>query len=187
MKLFKKIILSLGIIFLVPFLIAFFVKKDYSLEKYILINKPKYEVFEYIRYLKNGNEYSEWNKIDPKRQEEFRGEDGKVGAIYYWNSNNEKAGEGEQEIINIIEGERMDLQISFKKPFKANDNIYFITENISENETKITRGFKGKISYPINIILLFMDFENMMGFTMQKSLDNLKEILENSSNSMNIK
>ncbi len=46
---------------------------------------------------------------DPAMKKEFRGIDGNVGFVYGWDSENKRAGNGEQEITNITEGERMDV------------------------------------------------------------------------------
>ncbi len=58
MKILKKIIIVLGVIIAILLLVALFVKKDYAVEKEIVINKPKTEVFEYIKYLKNQDNFS---------------------------------------------------------------------------------------------------------------------------------
>ena len=61
MRFLKKILIVVGILIAIPLIVALFVKKDYSVEKEIVINKPKTEVFEYIKLLKNQDNYSKWN------------------------------------------------------------------------------------------------------------------------------
>ena len=41
--------------------------------------------------------------VDPNMKKEFKGTDGTTGFIYGWNGN-KKAGEGEQEIKNMVAG-----------------------------------------------------------------------------------
>ncbi|MGZ8552677.1 MAG: SRPBCC family protein, partial [Chitinophagaceae bacterium] len=87
-----------------------------------------------------------------------------------------KAGKGEQEIKTIKEGERVDIEIRFKKPFEGMANVHFITESISQNQTRVKWGMKGKSNYPLNFMNLFMD--KILGNDLEKSLGNLKDILE---------
>ena len=52
------------------------------------------------------------------------------------------------------------------------------TESISENQTKVKWGFNGHMDYPMNIMMLFMDFETMIGDDLDTGLKNLKSVLE---------
>jgi uncharacterized protein YxeA len=104
--------------------------------------------------------------------------DGTVGFIAAWDSDNKEVGKGEQEIINLVEGDRIDLKLRFKKPFEAEDDAYLITQKISDNETNVIWGFKGKMNYPLNFMLLFMNMEKMLGDDLQTGLVDLKTILE---------
>src|SRR6478752_388083 len=116
MKILKKIALILLIILAIPLVIALFVKNEYDVERAVTINKPKEEVFNYVKYLKNQDNYSKWVMIDPNMKKDFKGTDGTAGFIYAWDGNS-KAGKGEQEIKNIKEGERVDVEVRFIKPF----------------------------------------------------------------------
>ena len=178
MRILKKILIALAIIIAIPLIVALFVKKDYAVEKEIVINAPKAEVFEYIKFLKNQDNYSKWNKIDPNMKKTYTGTDGTVGFISAWESKNENVGVGEQEILKITEGERIDTKLRFKAPFEAQDDAYMITEDAENNQTKVKWGFKGAFPYPMNLMLLVMDMEEMLGKDMQDGLNNLKGLME---------
>ena len=178
MKLLKKILAVVFILILLPFVIALFTPKDYSIKKEITINQPKELVFDFLRYLKNMKKYSSWAEMDPNMKESFSGVDGQVGFIGAWNSDHKDVGVGEQEITKITPGERIDFDLRFYEPFKANDSGYFTTETVSNNQTKIVWGFNGHMDYPMNIMMLFMDFETMIGNDFEKSLVKLKALLE---------
>lgn len=180
MKIFKKIFIAIAILIAIPLVVALFTKKDYAVEREIIINKPKQEVFDYIKFLKNQDNYSVWATIDPAMKKEYKGTDGTVGFISAWESKIDDVGKGEQEIMKIIDGERLDFQLRFKIPFEANDDAYMVTETIAENQTKVKWGFKGKMSYPMNFMLLFMNMEKMLGNDLATGLSNLKKVLENS-------
>ncbi|MND43993.1 hypothetical protein D3C80_348190 [compost metagenome] len=54
----------------------------------------------------------------------------------------------------------------------------FTTMPISNNETKVTWGMSSKMNYPLNIILLFMNMDKMLGKDVEGSLELLKQNLE---------
>ena len=109
MKILKTIGITLAVIIGAFLLVALFVKKDYAVKREITISKPNQQVFEYIKYLKNQDNYSKWNMMDPAMTKTYSGTDGTVGFVAAWDSQNENVGKGEQEIKGITEGERMDF------------------------------------------------------------------------------
>lgn len=178
MKIFKKVLMGLGVLIAIPFIVALFVENDYAVEREIAINKPKQEVFDYIKLLKNQDNYSKWTKMDPNIKKTFRGKDGTVGFVSGWESDNEDVGVGEQEIKKITEGERIDFELRFIKPFEATEPAFMTTETVDKNQTKVKWGFSGHMNYPMNLMMLFMDFEQMIGDDLDTGLKNLKQILE---------
>jgi len=172
--------LLLVVVFLVVLflIIALFVKKEYSVERNVTINLPKQEIYDYAKYLKNQSEFSVWSKIDPNMKVEFRGTDGTVGFISAWESLNKEAGKGEQEIKAINEGNRIDYELRFYEPMKSTDNAYMSFAAVNDSVTTVTWGFYGKIKYPMNFMLLFMDMDAMLGKDLEGGLVNLKSMLE---------
>lgn len=178
MKIFKKILIALAIIIAIPLLVALFVKKDYAVEREISINKPKEAVFDYVKYLKNQDNFSKWATMDPDMKKTYRGTDGTVGFVSAWESRNDDVGAGEQEITKITEGERIDYELRFIKPFESTEKAYMITEALGDNQTNVKWGFSGRMDYPMNLMLLFMDFEEMIGNDFETGLNRLKGELE---------
>lgn len=175
MKILKVILTGIVGLIVLALIVALFVKKEYAVEREIVINKPKQEVFDYIKLIKNQDNYSVWNRMYPTKKTSFKGTDGTVGFVYIWDH---KESAGEQEITKITDGERIDMDLRFKVPFEANDRAYMITEAVSEGQTKVKWGFDGKMKYPMNLMLLFMNMEEMLGKDLQKGLEDLKVILE---------
>jgi hypothetical protein len=159
-------------------IIALFTKKEYALHRDIIIKKPQSVVFDYVRHLKNQDYFSKWVMTDPHMKKTFKGTDGTVGFVYAWDSKNKQAGAGEQEIIEIKEGEKINIEVRFLRPLSGLAYIPFITKSISEQETKLTWGMSSKMKYPMNIMLLVMNIEKVLGNDLQVSLENLKTILE---------
>ncbi|MBN2348633.1 MAG: SRPBCC family protein [Bacteroidales bacterium] len=178
MKILKIVLIGLGILIAIPLIIALFVKKDYHVEREITINKPLQEVFNYVKYLKNQDLYSRWATMDPDMKKTYSGTDGTVGFVSAWESNNREVGKGEQEIVKITEGERIDFELRFMEPFQSTEPAFMTTERIAENQTLVTWGFSGHMKYPMNLMLLFMDFEKLIGNDLETGLNNLKILLE---------
>lgn len=178
MKILKKILFVILGIIILALVVALFTKKDYAVEREVTINKPTQEVFDFIKFVKNQDQYSVWNNIDPAMKKSYTGTDGTVGFIYAWDSANSHAGKGEQEIVNIAEGEKIEMKLRFKEPMQAEDNAYMITEPLGADKTKVKWGFTGKMAWPMNLMLLCMNMEEMIGKDLQGGLDKLKTILE---------
>jgi RimJ/RimL family protein N-acetyltransferase len=172
----KVLYIILGIIAL-ALVAAFIMPKDYAVEKEIVVNRPKAEVFDYLKSLKKQNDWSVWGRLDPKMQKTFSGIDGTVGFVSMWDGNDD-VGKGEQEITKIEEGQRIDTELRFLKPFESTSDAYMITEGIDSSSTRVRWGFTGKMPIPMNIMLPFMNMEESIGKDFQEGLTNLKGILE---------
>ena len=178
MKIVTKILYGVLAFVALILLITLFLPKDYAMEREISINKPSQEVFDYLVLLKNQDEFSVWTLSDPNVKKSMSGKDGEVGAVSYWESELEDVGVGEQEIIKIVPGHRIDYELRFKEPFEATDHAFFNIESLSENETKVIWGFYGSFPYPSNLMLLFLDMEGELAPSLSKGLENLKANLE---------
>jgi hypothetical protein len=173
----KYIFLLIGLFVLFILAASYFVDNEFGTERSVVINESKQEVFNYIRYLRNQDFYSVWTELDPEMNREYTGRDGTVGFVSAWDGNDD-VGKGEQEIVGITEGERIDFELRFQEPFESKADAYFITESSDTNQTRVTWGFKSSMPRPMNLMLLFMDMEQMIGDDYETGLANLKEILE---------
>lgn len=169
------LIIGLVILILVAGLVM---KKDFGLVREITIDIPKQSVFDYLKMLKNQDNFSVWAGKDPSMKKEYKGIDGTVGFVSAWESTLKDVGSGEQEILKITEGEKLDFELRFLKPMKATNFAFFTTEAVSENQTKVKWGFNGKMAFPMNLMLLFMNMEKMIGKDFECGLEKLKAILE---------
>jgi uncharacterized protein YndB with AHSA1/START domain len=178
----KKLLRGLGVTLLViiavPFIAAFFVRKDYSVERTVHIDLPRQEVFDYVVMLRNQNDYSVWSRMDPETEYSYRGTDGTVGFVSGWSSTNRNTGKGEQEITAIVPGERIDYRLRFFKPFRSSSDVMFLLEDDDPHGTLVHWGITGRMNYPMNVFLLLFPMEKSLGDDLTGGLDNLKELLE---------
>lgn len=151
---------------------------DFKVEREITINKPKTEVYSYIKLLKNQDEWGPWAKKDPNIKHEYVGTDGTVGFVSKWESQVQDVGSGEQEIKKVAEGERLDSELRFKAPFESKADAYIITEGVGDSQTKVKWGFTGSMPRPMNIMMLFLDMDAAVGKDFDEGLASLKSILD---------
>jgi len=148
-------------------------------EKSIEINKPKQELYDFLKLCKNQDQFSVWNMADPGKYTSFNGVDGTVGFIYSWDSAVKNVGAGSQEISKLVEGESIEFALQFEKPMKNTGNSTFHLKEINPSLTKVTWNFSGPTKFPMSLFKGM--FQKMLGKDLAKSLDNLKLLMEKKS------
>lgn len=155
------------------------IPKGIKATKEIVINKPVSEVYNYVKYLKNQDNYSKWGSMDPSMKKTYTGTDGTVGFVSAWEGN-KKVGQGEQEIKAIKEGQQIDFELRFIKPFRSLASAKMTTEAVDATSTRVSWGFESNMNYPMNVMKLFMNMEKAVGNDFSTGLSNLKNLLEKS-------
>ena len=159
-------------------ILAFAVKTDLKVEREVTINRPKAEVFDYVKRIRNQSDWGPWVKKDPNIKLDYRGADGAPGFVSAWKSENSEVGAGEQEIKKVVEGERLDTQLRFQEPFESTSDAYITTEAAGAESTKVKWGFSSTMPRPFNVMCLVVDMDKEVGKDFEEGLSNLKRILE---------
>jgi hypothetical protein len=168
------VILALVALFL---LLALLAPKEYFINRQIVIHQSTQKVFSYLKHLKNQDLFSKWVMMDPNMKKSYSGTDGTVGFVYAWDGN-QQAGKGEQEITSIEDQRKIDIDVRFILPFKGFAKTQFRTEPLSTDQTRVTWAMNSKMRYPMNIILMFINMDKMLGKDIETSLVTLKGNLE---------
>ena len=176
MKILKWLLIIVFSIAAIVLISAIFIDKEFSLSKEIVVNKPKQQVFDYVKLIKNQEQYSVWVMKDPNIKIVYTGTDGTVGAQSAWESKDKNVGVGEQQIVELKEGESMKVELRFKEPFEGTNYATNTFTPVGDNQTKVTTTFTGKSNYPMNFMNLFMDM--VLGKDMETNLNNMKANLE---------
>ncbi|MFD1614734.1 SRPBCC family protein [Gelatiniphilus marinus] len=158
-------------------LVALLAPKTYEVNRSVIVNKPVSEVFKYLKYLKNQDQWSPWKKKDPNMKQEFIGVDGEVGFISKWQGN-KLVGTGEQEIIGVEQNKQISSELRFFKPWKSVSSAFIKVDGVDATQTNVTWGFTAKNPMPMNIFMLLFNFEKTVGKDFEAGLDSLKDILE---------
>ncbi len=178
MQTLKYLTIALVTIIAIALIVALFLKKEYTVERQITIDLPKDSIYNYIKYLKNQNNYSKWASMDTQMKKEFKGTDGTIGFVSAWDSYKKEVGKGEQTIKAMLENERIEYNIHFIKPFEGFADACMTLDSIGTKQTIVRWGFVGKMKYPMNLMLLFMNMDKMIGDDLSIGLTNLKDLLE---------
>ena len=165
-------------IIVVVLILAAIAPKAYVVQRSITINRPRQQVFDYVKYLRNQNYYSKWVMTDPNKRMTNTGTDGTEGYKSAWDSDMKQAGKGEQTIEKIVDGERIDIRVVFIKPFAGVADTYMATRTLTPDSTTVTWAFASKMPFPMNTMLLFVNMEKILGADMETSLNNLKREVE---------
>ncbi|MCH8546788.1 MAG: GyrI-like domain-containing protein [Cryomorphaceae bacterium] len=175
MKVLKYIGIGLIVLVFVTVILTFAAPTDFNVERSISINAPKSIIKEQVMYFEKTKAFSPWHVMDPDMKDWMEGEDGTIGAKYYWDGNDE-VGEGYQELISVQEN-RIEIDVTFLRPFESVAHTYF-TFDENDNSVDVVWGFHSKFPRPFNIMGLFFNMEDAIGQDYEKGLISLKELAE---------
>jgi len=173
MKILKKILITIAALIALILIVALFAPKEFGGESQIVINKPGKEVYDYVKYLKNQEEYGTWHQMDPNMKTAYEGTDGTVGFTYKWYSEKFMVGDGKQVITNLVEGEKMESELYFGGSDEAAKSVMTVTPE-GPAQSKVKWEVKGETPYPWNFMNLFFNMDK----DFEEGLKNLKNILE---------
>ena len=170
----KILYILLALIALV--LIAMFaVSEKYHFEKSIVINAPAEKVYSHINSVKAFNQWNPWLDLDPAMKIEYSGNQGQIGDRYCWDSTNDDAGAGCQEIVELVPNKKQKTRMEFKRPFE--DTSYSeVILTPQGNQTRVTWTLESELERPMNLMAVFMN--SAMDESYGKGLTKLKEIAE---------
>ncbi|ASW73131.1 polyketide cyclase [Chryseobacterium piperi] len=178
MKILKWIIIVLASILIIWLVAAALVSGEFKYEKSISINAPAEKVWQNTNTLKAMDQWSPWNDIDLKMRKDWSGTTGQPGEKMCWESKNDNAGKGCQEVKKVdTAGKRIDTSIQFLAPYQSSADTY-VTVIPEAGGSKATWGFVSQIPYPFTLMKLFMNMDGAIGKDYQKGLSRLKEISE---------
>lgn len=166
-------VLALVALFLIA---AAFIPKEYDIVLTETINRPKAEVYDYVKLFEKQKEYSEWIKPDPNLDIKITGTDGTVGATHHWNSQVDDVGEGSQT-ITAMTPDQIDVDIKFIRPMAGGASVKNKFESIDSSSTKLTMAFHTTAPYPMNLPS-YLFGKGMIEKTEKQILANIKQKLE---------
>ncbi len=149
--------------------------KSYTVERSVTIDAPANIVREQIQYFDNFLKWEPWGKYDPNAEVTISDPDGQIGSTYAW-SGNEDVGSGSMEILSISP-ERIEMSLLFTSPYESQSLSFYEISDDGES-TELTWGFEGEMGVPMNLMLVFMDMDAMLGADFESGLSSLKALCE---------
>lgn len=113
MKIFKKILVTLGVLLLLFVIVGLFLDKNAKVEESIIINAPEAVIFEQVNNFRNWEAWSPWHELDPGEKVSFAGPEKGVGASMHWDSEHEDVGVGTQIITESVPYSHIMSKITF--------------------------------------------------------------------------
>ena len=150
--------------------------KEMFIEKSVVINKDVHEVYEFLRQTKNQDKFSVWNMKDPDMKKTYTGTDGTAGFKYAWDSKDKNVGAVKKKIRGLSEYNRIDYEISFKRPMQNTAQSSFITDKLHDNTTSVKWTFASPTKFPMSLFTPIL--KKMLGKQIDQGLQNLKSLLE---------
>ena len=150
--------------------------KEYHYEKSVVVNAPREKVWQNVHSMAAFNRWNPWMKLDRTMKITYTGKSGQVGDRYCWDSKNDEAGKGCQEIKELVLNEKQKTEMTFLKPFEgeATSEIILSSEG---NSTKVTWTMDTEQDAMMKVMRPMMDYQ--MGKSYEEGLHNLKVLVEN--------
>jgi hypothetical protein len=149
---------------------------DFEVVRSTKIAAPAQRVHGLIDDFHAWRSWSPWEDADPALRREYGGSESGVGARYAWEGNR-KAGKGNMEIVGSAP-ERIDVRLSFEKPFKATNEVVFSLVPTGDDATEVTWRMSGTQRGLAAIFTKFMSMDRLVGKDFEKGLARMKAAAE---------
>lgn len=177
MKIFKIFGILVLVVIAIAMILMLILPTKQHVERFIIINAPKTEVYQYLSKLENFNKWSAWNRNDSSLRNTITGTDGTIGAVNTWNGDPAISGEGEMKISSLDIDKEIKHEIKFLKPTEMNAKSEFDLDEIN-GQTRVTWQFDLATPRPWNIFNLFTSMNKRMGKDFEEGLRNVKTAIE---------
>jgi effector-binding domain-containing protein len=177
-----KVLKILGIVVLVIIalilVLSFTAPDSYEVERSVTIDSPKELVFGHVKYWRNWAGWSPWKERDPKMEVTVKGTDGEKGSSYNWVGDPEITGAGSMTNTGVKENQEILFHLMFKEPWESESDGWVRVADEGQGKTKVSWGFAGDLTFPFNIMTIFMSMESMIAPDFERGLALLKEKAE---------
>ncbi len=179
MKLLRVFFLFFSFVVTIPFALALFLPRQYSVEETINIDQPKKDVCNYILHFKNVKKYDEKFRQATNVKYEYKKRDGREGFLLFWKSDQKEIGAGRIKIVDILDEEEYEIhyETDFYKPYSKKEEGSFIISEMTDSSTHIIWKVDGRLNYPTNVIFLWVDVEKDFKNKLSYGLENIRELM----------
>lgn len=148
----------------------------FRVERRVLIDRPAADIFPLLENFHEWPKWSPWEDLDADLRRNYSGTDRGKGAIYEWEGNS-RAGKGHMEIIRSDAPTHITIDLSFIRPFKAENAAAFDLEP-QAGGTEVTWAIYGPLPFVSKLMGLFVSMDKLVGKDFDKGLSKLKVAAE---------
>lgn len=180
MKFLKMLFYFVVFLLLSYFVAGFFLKKEFSIERSIVINQPDSVVYRFFTDLNQFKVWNVWTGNIPEVEKKVLGNGNMPGDTYIWNG--QKIGEGEFRNISMIPYRFLNQELTFKRPSKKtqfSDTYFNPLEN--NTKTKVIWRYYGKNESTLDCIFLFL-YSKILMKDLDKGLQNANQMIMKKAN-----
>lgn len=169
-------LLILGVLVVGVLVYAAFSEDTFRVERHVVIDRPAREIFPLLEDFRQWRLWSPWEDLDPALARVYAGADRGAGAEYAWEGNS-KAGKGRMVITRADTPTHLTIDLSFEKPFKAENNAAFDLEPEGSG-TRVTWALYGPLPYLSKVMSTFVSMDRLIGRDFERGLQKLKHAAE---------
>lgn len=177
-----KKLFSFLLLIAIAFVVTVFMQpKEIFIKESMVINASSEAIFKEINNFRNWHAWSPWANLDPNSTEEHTGSVEGNGAIFSW-AGNKDVGVGSMTVTKSQPYDRIEIKLDFTAPYVASNLVIFeLTPN--GNATNVTWSLEGENDFMGKAMCLIFNCKKMISKQYIKGLNNLKNVVENTSNS----
>jgi Polyketide cyclase / dehydrase and lipid transport len=157
-------------------MVEFDPRTEYLVQRETVVDAPRRAVYEQLVDFHRWTAWSPWEDVDPDMDRSYAGSEHGPGATYAW-SGNRKAGAGRMVITEVVPDERVDIDLHFLKPFKADNRIVLQLDPQGE-ATRITWSMVGRRTFMTRVMGIFTSMDTFVGKDFDKGLAQLTALVE---------
>ena len=173
---FKKIGLGLLAAIAIFLIVVACQPADFHIVRTAKISAPAAAVFAQVNDFHKWEAWNPWAKLDPAMKQTYEGSPTGVGSVYSW-AGNDQAGEGRMTLTESKPDELIRIKLEFFKPMQGTNDVQFLFKPEGE-QTSISWDMTGRKNFISKGFCMFMDMDKMVGGEFDKSLAQIKSIVE---------
>lgn len=166
------VLVLIALVLLLLFIIAARRPDEFAVRRSIDIKAPPETIFALINDFRQWSKWSPWENLDPNLKRRFSGAEAGSGAVYEWEGN-KKVGAGRMEITDAVPFARIDIKLTFIKPFRA-DNRTLLTITPVDGASHVLWEMTGSNNFMFKLMGLVMNMDKIVGNDFEKGLAAMK-------------
>ena len=177
MRFLRNLLIFIVLVIAAVVAVAYVLPRKVPVERSVVIEAPREQVFPYLNSLQRGAEWSPWLGLDPNVQLTYEGPEEGVGNTLAWTSEHPNVGSGRQEITLSEPNARVESSLDFGDMGTATAWLALEPEGAG---TKVTWGLLADMGMnPVGRWMGLM-MDRWAGTDYERGLVSLKKLAEGS-------